>query len=417
MQMNKLLYIILIYCICFEETFAYMNIPIANIKYVVVFLLFFSLIRKRVGFPFKIREKSIRMFVFIELVALIQTIPFLLDGDKEGFMYWKNFIWFPILVYLFSNMPKYSELSFSQGIRIYVNGMTLYVIANIILYYIPFPYLISDRHRYWGRLTVGYPTIDIILISLALVFLFFSKNNWSMKQMLIKGIVLFIGMCIQASGTGIVLFAIIMLLLLGYNFRFGLMHSFSLTLFRKTMIIFGSIIFIGGSSVLFYFKTTDPVLYETMELQLENRFNILTGQEEKSTLDVNTLEHRNAINKRNIKKYLNTDLKEMIGTGFGHVGMGMSDNKHVVCEDQYTLNNITIGYIGNVVYIMVLIRLLLFVFRFYKRSNNFYVYLSTWIFLVVSSFTSNSLLSFGPIAVWCMIYSFAKKEERLLYTK
>lgn len=410
----SLLYNILLYCICLEEILAYMNIPVTSIKYIVTIILTVRLYKKGAHSCKLPNILGLRLFIALLLIALIRGIPSYITGDIDGFLYWKNLLWFPVLMYIYTNMEKFSDIKWNDYISHYINAMCVYVFLNFLLYYISIPFLITERQRYWGRLTVGYPTIDVILLCLALGFILIIQNHWSVKQKVIKFLIISIGTAAQASGTGLVLFFILLIIALAYNLRIGVRKNTGLKIFRRTILASLFIICIGTGSLISYFKSQNPLLYENMRLQIENRFNILIGKGDNSELEINTLEVREMHLKHAEKRFIHTDFLKAIGIGYGRISMTNYDNSHIVCEDQYTLNKITIGWIGNYVYILVLISLFFKILKLYNRNDNVYFFIITWSFLAIASFTSGCLMSFGPIALWSMMYAYFKNEQTKL---
>ncbi len=80
-----------------------------------------------------------------------------------------------------TKIQKSSNIQFNEYLQKYVDIMCLYIITNVALYYIHILFLITEPHRYWGRLTVGYLTIDVILIGFAIAIVFFVNINGIIK--------------------------------------------------------------------------------------------------------------------------------------------------------------------------------------------------------------------------------------------
>lgn len=391
-----------------------MNIPATAVKYLVTMMLA-VLLYKKGAHSYKLANIfGMRLFIFLLLIALIRGIPDFVSGDIDGFLFWKNLLWFPVLLYIFTNMERFTDIKWKDYLSRFINAMCVYVFLNFLLYYVSIPFLITERQRYWGRLTVGYPTIDVILLCLALGFLLIIQNYWSVKQNVIKFIIILIGIAVQASGTSLVLLSVLLIIVFAYNFRIGLKKKMDLRYFRRTA--FAALFIICGSVgfVVSIFEHNNPLLYENMRQQIENRFYILVGKSEKSELEVNTLESRDEHLKYAERRFIRTEYLKAIGIGFGRINMVKYDRSHIVCEDQYTLNKITIGWIGNIVYIVVLISLFFNILKLNKRSDDIYFFITTWLFLVVASFTSVCLMSFGPIALWSMMYAYLKNEQSKL---
>ena len=91
---------------------AYMEIPVTSIKYVVVAFLVYLLKRKGAKFTFSCNETGLKFFISLLVIALIRAIPVALGSDFDGIIYWKNFLWFPLLIYIFSNMEVYTNITY-----------------------------------------------------------------------------------------------------------------------------------------------------------------------------------------------------------------------------------------------------------------------------------------------------------------
>lgn len=413
--MLKKLYYSLLFLFCFEELLNYTNLPLSALKYLVVFLLVLILIKRGCKLR-KIRIFWLNIFAILLFIALLRSIPNILNNDFEGIIVWKNYLWFPILFFIFSNMERSAKISFSEYLQQFVNIMCFYIIANILLYYIPIPFLITEPHRYWGRLTVGYPTIDVILIGFALAIIFFSEHKWNNKESLLRSCILSIGMLMQASGTGMAFIAILTIFMFPYLKRIYIKQP--ITLIKKKRICFItllSILIFCGTSILAVFRAQNEELYNAMTDQIENRVFIILGMEEESNLSVNTMDTRKERLQRAENKFLTDEDKKLFGIGYGYINMKESKTNKILTEDQMTMNKVTIGLLGNYVYIFTLISLLVYIVKKLRYTSNFYIYLSTWVFLLLSSFTSNCLLSFGPISLWSMVYSLSLSNSNHRY--
>lgn len=417
--MLKKLYYCLLFLFCFEEVLSYTNLPLSALKYLVSILLVLILIKRGYKMP-KIRIMGLSIFIILLIISLLRALPNILNNDFDGIIVWKNYLWFPILLFLYSNIQKSSNIQFNEYLQKYVDIMCLYIITNVALYYIHIPFLITEPHRYWGRLTVGYPTIDVILIGFAIAIVFFGEHKWNNKAFLLRSFILCTGMLMQASGTGMVFMAILIILMFFYLNRIYIKQPKEYIKRKRTYFItLISIFILCGTSVLAIFRVQNEELYNAMTFQIENRIFILLGIEEESTLSVNTMDDREYHFKRAEKKFLTDENRKLFGIGYGYINMKETQTNKVLTEDQISMNKVTIGSLGNYIYIFTLISLLYYIFKNFKYTSNFYIYISAWIFLVLSSFTSNCLLSFGPICLWCMIYSHSMYhiKHNIVFTK
>lgn len=408
--MVKKLYYCLLFLFCFEEVLSYTNLPLSTLKYLVSFSLVLILIKRGYKMP-KTRILGINIFIILLIIALFRAFPNILNNDFEGIIVWKNYLWFPVLLFLYSNMQKSSNIQINEYLQKFADIMCLYIITNITLYYVHIPILITNPHRYWGRLTVGYPTIDVILIGFAIAVVFFAEHKWNNKAFLLRALILCIGMLMQASGTGLVFITILIILMFFY--LNGIFIKQPLEFIKRKRIYFITLLFIIIASATFslaIFRAQNEELYNAMTDQIENRINILLGMEEESAITVNTMDIREKRLKRAESKFLTNGDKKLFGIGYGFINMKEDKTNKILTEDQITMNKVTIGILGNYIYILILISLLISILKKFKYTSNIYIYISTWFFLLLSSFTSNCLLSFGPISLWCMVYSFSLND-------
>ena len=389
-----------------------MNLPFSVLKYLVSALLVFILIRRGHRMP-QFWILGLNVFIILLIIALLRAFPNIMNNDFDGIVVWKNYLWFPILLYIYSNITESTNILLSDYLRQFVNFMCLYIVANLFFYYIPIPFLITEPHRYWGRLTVGYPTIDVILIGWAIAIVFFSKYEWSKSGFLMRALILCVGMLMQASGTGMVF--LILLLILTVFYLKGVWNPqpiFFLKRKRRCFILLLLIFMLGGFFVLAIFQKQNEELYDAMIAQVENRMFILLGMEDEAEISVNTMDIREDRMKRAEDKFLTNGDKKLFGLGYGWINMKEERANKILTEDQITMNKVTIGLLGNIVYFGVLFSLLFYIVKRFRNTSNIYIYISAWFFLLLSSFTSNCLLSFGPINIWCLVFSLLLSDNK-----
>ncbi|RGZ44279.1 hypothetical protein DW990_10380 [Phocaeicola vulgatus] len=157
------------------------------------------------------------------------------------------------------------------------------------------------------------------------------------------GFILLVGTLMQASGTSLVLLAIILISMCCYLGGIGLsFRCIEVRNYKQNIKSFLFLIFLTGSvitSIYTFLSTKEPKLAETMMLQMENRLYILIGKEEESTLkDVNTMEDRKEKFAHVEQMYLNTAFSRIFGVGYSLVSMQDLSKERIVVEDQYHLN-------------------------------------------------------------------------------
>lgn len=138
-------------------------------------------------------------------------------------------------------------------------------------------------------------------------------------------------------------------------------------------------------------KHVDESLYESMYLSLQNRIAILTGSH--SELDVDTMDVRDQ-RRRGIKRFQTTFGEKIFGTGFAHIEMNPKNERLVgstiFLEDQYSINMLTIGYVGNLLFYIVF---LLSALDCYRKSE--YLKAELICLFIISSFTSGCFINYS----------------------
>lgn len=418
--MIRVLYILLIYCICFEEILVKMKFSLTNIKFVVAFVLFFMVYKVSNADIKKVKyTKGMFFFSFILFISLLISIPGFLSLDFDGFRIWKQYLWFPFFIHIFSQVEKVAGITLSFLVRTFVNGMVWYTIITFFLFFIPLP-IWNDYHVYWGRLTVGYPTIDTVLLCFAILLLFFFPTiQYSFIKKTIMGFILLVGTLMQASGTSIVLLAIIIISMFCYLWKIGLtskvVNSISYNMNIKSILLLALFVSCTGGGIYSFLSSKEPELARNMILQLENRFYILLGMEEESTLtDVNTLEDRKEGFEHAKNMYLEDILSQFLGIGYANVSMQDFSRKRIVLEDQYHLNLITIGYLGTFFYFLVFVELFIIAFKFWG-GEYLYVYIPSILFIISTSFSSFCIATYGIIGIASLIYVSMCFERKRLF--
>lgn len=409
------LYFILVYCICFEEVLGKMKFSLTNIKYLVAVILF--CVVYRVSHPSFRQLKytnGMKYFSIILFVAFLVSIPRFVLIDCDGLKIWKQYLWFPLFIYLFSQVERVSNLTVPLLINTFVKGMVGFTLISIFLYFVPLP-IWNDYHIYWGRLTVGYPTIDTVLLCFAiLLLLFYPLVRFSIIHKVIMGFILLVGTLMQASGTSLVLLAIILISMCCYLGGIGLsFRCIEVRNYKQNIKSFLFLIFLTGSvitSIYTFLSTKEPKLAETMMLQMENRLYILIGKEEESTLkDVNTMEDRKEKFAHVEQMYLNTAFSRIFGVGYSLVSMQDLSKERIVVEDQYHLNLATIGYLGTFIYFCMLYGIFKRTLRFWNRES-LYLYVPSFFFILATSFSSFCIAAFSIIGVTALIYISMSRE-------
>ena len=239
----------------------------------------------------------------------------------------------------------------------------VFVILNTILYFIYIP--IWTRFQPWfGRISCGYPTMDVITLGYTLILLLFYPNiPISTYKRSIFTIIVIMGLLLQFSGTGLV----VLLLISFTSFTFYLFHP-SNKLYKSTLISF-AFFFFFSISLFSYIKFYFPNELEKGMILVNNKINILTGNI--SANEANTMEIREE-QFNSIRKKQDNNFKVLFGLGLGNLTNGAhKDNDSYMIEDQYGINLVCYGVIGYSLFLAILISKSINIIRFRKTPLHF----------------------------------------------
>lgn len=256
---------------------------------------------------------------------------------------------FLIAIYLFSHFQKLTHQTYDKYILYIVKTGIFFVILNTVLYFVHIP-IWTNYQMWWGRISCGYPTMDIITLAYTLLILLYypiPKLKSSIRIIFI--FIILIGCILQFTGTGIVILGLILPLTLLYYF----FSPNKRPLKREILITFGILILVTGSTISFV-KIQFPQEYAQGESLILNKISILTGDVNEN--EANTLAAREEQFKK-IEKRQNYLFEKIFGIGLGDAtndGDRLTSIKSsFMIEDQYSFVQICYGYIGLILYILI----------------------------------------------------------------
>lgn len=399
--LGSAIYTILIILLCFEEIFNNTIFPLTTIKYGVTLLLLC-----RVFVTKKVRIIRVPLLVasyyIILIIYLILSIPDFILINFDGLHVWKRYLWLPIIIILFLNSKEITGKTNCYFIKVFIHCVVIYSILNFVLYFIPLP-IWSDSDFFFGRISVGYPTIDVVIIAYALLLIFFHADiHLNNIRRFFYLIILSLSIISQASGTGIVLLFFIYVMNIYNIFKYlRTPNKAENKAFEKDTIkvflLYSLFLLLMASSLYTYITVSEPELAEAMELQIENRTNILWGEEEESELNRNTMEDRIDWFKAADKTLVKDDWGRIVfGCGYGVITSKSHGGYHQFrLEDQYYSNRLALGWFGTILYFVAIISLLILCIRKYRGNHVFYTYFSASMITLLASFTSVCLGSVG----------------------
>jgi len=284
-------------------------------------------------------------------------------------MYYK-YVQFFILCYLFLNFEKFTKQKIDVLIDFFIKLLILYVIITPVLYFLE-PSFLKDNFKQWGRIGVGYPTMDaqVLVFGLALVLLI--RRYSLLKGTFIISIII-IGIFMQNTGTGyastIAVIAYYMLFTKRYNIK---------SIYLATGILVFIILYI---------------LHVYSGSNLQNNFLYLFLNKIYSIML-----HKKSLSEQ-IRAEQFLELKEKISSIFESLfGIGFK----IYVENQYAFMLIGFGYIGLLVFLLFLLNNLSYGFLI-RRKDNSILFITTLIFSLTSYtlvtlylFPTEVLFSFG----------------------
>ena len=366
-------------------------------KAVIFVLLIISFFNKnKVHYPRNINILSISLFYIYLLIAGIATLSPPFDKTNEGFTMYMQYMYLPFYIYIFLNFDATTGKTYYQYFRYLINVACVFVLLNLFLYFYEIP--IWEEFRPWfGRISNGYPTTDVVCLSYSLLILIFDENlRLSKFRRMLSTIIVVSGIIMQVSGTGIFLMAIIILVFIYCQFKKG---SDVLRKNMRNSFVFILVLLSIGFSILY---KNEPQIANSALSLVTNKISYFIGDEKIQTewegisFDSDTMEFREDEFKES-SKLLKTPLDYLTGIGFQKVSTSYKYWKPgtMYVESQYDCNLITIGYLGSLLFVLFIISPLKkwYMLRSEMNVHLFYMGVLNVAFILISSRTTIVLFS------------------------
>lgn len=299
---------------------------------------------------------------FISYHVFISLISILFQKNVEP-----SFVIKPLYIlgaiYIFKHFEQLTKRSYNDFIYFMIKTGVIFVILNTLLYFIHIP-IWEKYHPWFGRISCGYPTMDVITLAYTLILLLFYPNiPISSYKRTIFTIIIIMGMLLQFSGTGLVVLSLILFT----SLIFYLFHPTN-KLYKSTIATFAFFLFFS-ITIFSYIKLYFPNELEKGMILVNNKINILTGNI--SADEANTMEIREE-QFNNIRKKQDNDLKVLFGLGLGDLTNGsFKDNDSYMIEDQYGINLVCYGIIGYILFLSILFYKFIIIIRNKKTTLQF----------------------------------------------
>lgn len=287
------------------------------------------------------------VILFISYHLLVSFFSFLLEGRVEiGFIV--KPIEFVCAIYMFY---YYEELTLRRRHRLYkqvIYVAIVFSIINTLLYFIPLP-IWNRQEFWWGRISCGYPTMDVVSLCYALVLLLYKPNlikkTW---KKLTFSLIIIIEILLNFSGTGIALLPLCLL---------PLIITTKVTIRNMVLLTLSILIFVGA---FFFVQKRFPDELKAGMALIENKLAIMGG-------DDNVMNNTLKLRKQQFASVENRhdDVTRIVGLGLNNLTMDLDrigkDHYAYSIENQYDTILMGYGYVGFALYLLMMVEYLLLI--------------------------------------------------------
>jgi len=287
-------------------------------------------------------------------------------------------VFFSIIFISMLCYQRNNEHVIDKSLKLFVNCAAIYSLVTIPIYLYGFP-LFVDNFRDWGRMGIGYPTMDGQMICFAMIALIFSNTEKSFLYFNLKLACLLIGILAQNTGTAMASVSVIALLCL-------------IKMPRKTIkyFMFGIPIIAVGLSYQ-YFR--NPDFFANMLYIFVNKFSQLFGLSSGVNADFNTLAIRDFQYSR-LDIILSTDpLVRLFGLG-----------GQVYIENEFKLMLAGYGVFAFAFFLLSFVWMSIYVLA--SKNRNKLILMSIIVLWGFSSYTLASIHLFTTSFSFCLVFSY-----------
>lgn len=365
-----------------------------------IFTLFFVYNKKKKS---KILTGAILLFYLYH--SIISIVSLMNDGPIQiGFIFKPYELLF--FIYLFYYYSYLTKRKFETLLNAIVVTSVAFSLINVILYFNPLPIWI-DPNIWWGRISCGYPTMDVVTLSFVLVLiLYYPFEKYSFKKRILISLILFFSILLNFSGTGMAILAMIFVVSL-LTCKFSSQKKIFFTFFLVVFLILGSLTSL--------FATMFPEEYENGICLMENKIDIVLGNE----VSQNTLEVREEAFD-NVKRKLH-GISYFTGIGLNNMSMVSSElekNKNLYqIESQYNMLLMGYGLIGLILYVLIFIQLGNIVIRSRLGPQYKIMFMLLLVIVLMNSYTLISLMIFPNSVFYSILISMIIMGSKSLPSK
>ncbi|HBT4314993.1 TPA: hypothetical protein MBS28_003226 [Klebsiella aerogenes] len=268
--------------------------------------------------------------------------------------------------------------SVRKGLKIFINLSAVYSIITVPIYIYGAP-LFVEKFRDWGRMGVGYPTMDGQVICLAIFCLIFLIPQKSKISFNIKMAALLLGLVCQNTGTSMV--TMLMIAVVAMIKKPGKTISYFAVIFPAIVAI----------AIKQYYS--DPEFFTQMLYVTTNKINLLIDPSANYG-QVNTLEMRD-----DQYKMLTIIIdKNLMLWFFGVGGEAYVENEFKLTLASYGIFSF-ISFVASFFWISMLILM--------SKNKNKIILLVLMVFWAFTSYTLASIFLFATSCGFCIVFAYA----------
>lgn len=149
---------------------------------------------------------------FITLLVDPSTVYIREETSSGGFGFWSKYLSFVILIFFLTILFKTNKNYYKEKIiNIYIFYSIVYsLLTMIVIFLLPSYYSSLEPRNWYGRLSIGYPTQDVLVLGVSLFFLSYTKLTKFFS--LIVFIILSVVILMQNNFTGYMIFFTLLIL-------------------------------------------------------------------------------------------------------------------------------------------------------------------------------------------------------------
>lgn len=361
-----------------------------------VLILAFRVFKKKYIFSVVLNSALIAFVSYHTVISLYTLLLLLFGGEIQVSFIIKPYLWI-LAIYVFYYFQELTNRRYSDLLKFFVNSSVCFVFINTTFYFIPCPLIVNPN--WWGRISIGYPTMDVVSLSYGLLILYFYNNlSWGYVKKIFFILILEIGIILNASGTGQVLLCLSVF----FAALVGMKSKNTSKLILGSLFVTITMI----SSLVSYVSYNYPQEYKNGCVLLDNKINILLGKDvEHNTMEIRREQFEEQVGAMNF-------LEQVMGKSLINVSTGSFLNKDsYMIEDQYQLIRVCYGYIGLGLFVLLLVG---YYYNIYlsdiNKLDKIFFYLTLLVFMVNSK-TLISLILYPNYMCFAMFYSIVKKRN------